>query len=57
MAYLIKTEECVACGACADACATEAVVVTEGVYSIDQEKCVSCGGCKDACPNGAIVEE
>jgi len=57
MAYVINTNDCVACGACADACPTGAVLVTDGAYSIDQEKCVSCGACKEACPSGAVLEQ
>lgn len=55
MAYKI-TEECIACGACADQCPVEAI--KEGdVYSIDADACISCGACAGVCPVGAPVEE
>lgn len=55
MAYRI-TEDCAACGICADECPNTAI--SEGdIYVIDPEKCDDCGTCFDACPNNAIVEE
>jgi ferredoxin len=55
VAYRI-TEECLACGACMDACPSDAI--SEGdIYKIDPDKCENCGACVDACPTGAIVEE
>ncbi|MDD2421251.1 MAG: 4Fe-4S binding protein [Heliobacteriaceae bacterium] len=54
MAFKI-TDQCVACGACMDACPTAAI--SEGdIYVIDAEACVDCGTCVDSCPNGAIEE-
>ena len=52
MAYKI-TDDCVSCGACADACISEG----DGKYVINADECVSCGSCADACPVGAPVEE
>lgn len=50
------TDECVACGTCADECPAEAI--KEGdIYVIDQELCTECGTCVDACPTEAIIEE
>ena len=55
MAYKI-TNECIACGACADACPVECI--SEGdVYKINADECISCGSCAEACPVGAPVEE
>jgi formate hydrogenlyase subunit 6/NADH:ubiquinone oxidoreductase subunit I len=55
MGYKI-TDECVACGACSDACPADAI--KEGdKYTIDQDACISCGACVDTCPTSAIVEE
>jgi len=47
--------ECVACGACADVCPQDAIVVDD-IAVIDMDKCVDCGACIDECPSGAIVE-
>lgn len=56
MAYKIS-EDCVACGACADQCPCEAIAEGDGIYVIDPEKCVDCGACADACPVGAPQAE
>ncbi|MCL2148474.1 MAG: 4Fe-4S binding protein [Methanomassiliicoccaceae archaeon] len=47
--------ECVACGACVDAC-PEGAIVCDDVAVIDQDKCIDCGACVDECPSDAIVE-
>ena len=56
--YVIN-ESCVACGACAEACPTEAIAMNDelGRYAIDGDKCVDCGTCADTCPTGAIAPE
>ncbi len=45
--------ECVACGACADACPQSAITIGD-VAVIDAGACVDCGACIDECPAGAI---
>ena len=52
IAYEIDQEKCTsACGACARACAVDAVEKVEGgYYRIVQEKCIKCGACYTACP-------
>ena len=55
MAYKIS-EDCVACGACAESCPMDAIAEGDGQFEIDADKCVSCGACSEACPMGAIQE-
>ena len=54
MAYVI-TDECVACGTCAEACPAEAISEGDGKYVIDADACLDCGTCEGECPTGAIV--
>ena len=56
MAYKI-TDECIACGSCADECPVNAITAGDDKYSINADECLDCGSCADACPNDAIVEE
>lgn len=58
MSYIINSEECVSCGACAEVCPVEAISQPEadGPYWIDPEKCTSCGACESECPTSAISE-
>ena len=57
MAHVI-TDECVACGACADTFPVGSIALDEakGIYVINDE-CVDCGACEDGCPVGAIKAE
>ena len=57
MAHKI-TDECVACGACADTCPVEAISLGDsGIYVVDPDTCVDCGACEDVCPTGAVKVE
>ncbi len=56
MAYKI-TDECIACGACADQCPVDAISDAGEKYTIDADACISCGACAGVCPVGAPVEE
>ena len=54
MAYIMDTDNCVACVACIEACPESAIIEKDSVYSIIAEKCIDCGACESTCPNGAI---
>lgn len=56
MAHRI-TDSCVACGACAAECPTEAIKEGDPIYVIDADTCIDCGACLSACPSEAIVAE
>jgi ferredoxin len=49
MAVTANTDDCVACGACVDACPLGALSVNDTV-EVDEEACVECGACTSACP-------
>ena len=51
------TEDCIACGACADECPVGAISEGDGKYEIDADACIDCGSCAGACPVGAPVED
>lgn len=56
MAYKIS-DDCVACGACAEACPVSAIKEGDGKYEIDAELCLDCGTCAETCPVGAPKAE
>ncbi len=55
MAYIIN-DDCISCGACADACPVSAITEGDGKYVIDADTCVDCGTCAETCPVGAPQE-
>ena len=53
MAHKIS-DECIACGACADTCPVGAISENGGKYEINPDECIDCGACAEGCPVGAI---
>ncbi len=52
----VNHDDCVGCGECQKACASEAIHYAEnGLSEIDQDKCIDCGYCAYACPVRAII--
>jgi len=56
MAYKIS-DDCIACGACADNCPVGAITEGDGKFVINPDLCVECGACADNCPVGAPKAE
>ena len=56
LAYKI-TDECIACGACAEECPVSCISEKDGKYVINADECIECGACADVCPVEAPVKE
>lgn len=50
--FIAVSEECTQCGACAEACPTEAIDPQDAAR-IDPVKCITCCACIKLCPQGA----
>ena len=55
-------EDCVACGACNQVCAKNAIMMKFDEYGylypyINSELCVNCGKCIEACPMGKLIKK
>lgn len=55
MAHKIS-DDCIACGACAEACPAGAISECDGKFEVNPEECVDCGACEEVCPTGAISQ-
>ncbi len=51
----IDTQKCTGCGDCAEVCRFEALVQSNGTYSMDPIACEGCAACAYACPEDAIA--
>ena len=52
----INHEDCVGCGSCMTACASQAISYAgDGLAEIDPIKCINCGYCAYACPVRAVI--
>ncbi|MBQ8509819.1 MAG: 4Fe-4S binding protein [Clostridia bacterium] len=56
MAYKIS-DDCIACGACAEECPVEAIKEGDGKYEINADECIECGACANVCPVDAPKQE
>lgn len=56
MSVKIIAEDCVACGACIDACPFPGAIEVNDV-AVLTDKCTGCGACADSCPTEAILVE
>lgn len=52
---VIKQENCVQCGQCAQHCAFGAIKLENGKFHIQERFCEGCGLCVEVCPNDAIA--
>ena len=54
-AALVKSDECIACGLCAEErCPMQAIEVGEDAAFVLEEKCIGCGLCVSTCPTGVM---
>ncbi len=56
MAFEIS-DDCIACGVCADECPVEAISEGSDTFVINADNCTDCGACSEVCPNEAIGEK
>ncbi len=54
MAFNIRKDECINCGACEVVCPVEAISEVNEKRWINPEKCVDCGACAQECPVNCI---
>lgn len=55
MAYRIKADDCVACGACEAVCPVTCISELEdGIRLIDEKSCIDCAACAGTCPVACI---
>ena len=52
----VDASQCVACGACRDACAFGAIRILGDSAVVFDDLCHGCGLCTDVCPSGVITE-
>jgi len=50
----VDDAKCTGCGACIEACPSQAIALEGGLARIDQAQCAACEACVAVCPIGAI---
>jgi ferredoxin len=50
----VDTGDCVACGACIDACQFGAISLNGGAAVVDEDACMGCGVCISTCAPDAL---
>lgn len=50
----VRTNACVGCGRCAQACPMQAIELHERKSAINIQRCIVCGQCQNCCPVKAI---
>ncbi|MRR17941.1 MAG: hypothetical protein EG826_15950 [Deltaproteobacteria bacterium] len=54
-AAFVKSDDCLACGVCADErCPMQAIEVGDDAAFVHEDKCIGCGLCVSTCPSGAM---
>ena len=53
--YLVDSQKCTGCGACAASCKVRCIEIISGCAKISPCDCTACGACYNACPAGAII--
>jgi len=51
----IRTEQCVGCGICKNACPGQAITLSGGKAHINPKSCIRCYCCHELCPQKAVA--
>ena len=55
---VLDMEKCTGCGACANACSSRLIAITEEethrLIDYQLERCIHCGRCEEVCPDDAV---
>lgn len=57
MVTIKVNDNCIACGACEDACPADVFEVDEKSVPVNVDECIECCSCVEACPEDAIEHE